>query len=195
MLPGIAFPFNLECVPPLDVSPPQRKWAMSRTPTPPPLPRPPPTGPLLAVLQRFPPFPPVHPLLSTTLIHSVISSPARSTMAERPRIVPLHCLLRLPEFFDYLDDRSSSWVNSVRTVLPGPPASPTQMVESLTDETSPPTSNELGRHATVIHHFSGFLVQTDDIGRVESTLRMPQRAVVTMMSNGWPSVDCVGTWG
>ncbi|KAG6373251.1 hypothetical protein JVT61DRAFT_6877 [Boletus reticuloceps] len=139
---GIASPSNMDFTPPVGLSPRQRKRAMSRSLTPPPLPRPPPTGPLPAVPSSVPPVPPLPPLLSKLSMNmspnAVISSTPRSTMTGAP-VNPATALPLSPPGGLRLPSRLS-WVNSVRAVLPSPPASPTRSVKSLTGKLSLPMS-------------------------------------------------------
>ncbi|KAF8433738.1 hypothetical protein L210DRAFT_3556057 [Boletus edulis BED1] len=132
---GIASPSNIDFTPP-------RKRAMSRSLTPPPLPRPPPTGPLPAVPSSVPPVPPLPPLLSKLSMNmspnAVISSTPRSTMTGAP-VKPATALPLSPPGGLRLPSRLS-WVNSVRAVLPSPPASPTRSFKSLTGKSSLPIS-------------------------------------------------------
>ncbi|KAN0101231.1 hypothetical protein V8E55_001215 [Tylopilus felleus] len=140
MLPGITSPSYHESGLPAGFSPRQRKRAMSRSQTPPPLPRPPPSGPLPAVPSSVPPVPPLPPLLSKMNMspNSVISSPPRSTMAGA-LTNPATALPPSPPGGLRLPSRLS-WVNTVRAVLPSPPASPTKALRSLTGKTSLPIS-------------------------------------------------------
>ncbi|KAF8122467.1 hypothetical protein EV363DRAFT_1360076, partial [Boletus edulis] len=139
---GIASPSNIDFTPPVGLSPRQRKRAMSRSLTPPPLPRPPPTGPLPAVPSSVPPVPPLPPLLSKLSMNmspnAVISSTPRSTMTGAP-VKPATALPLSPPGGLRLPSRLS-WVNSVRAVLPSPPASPTRSFKSLTGKSSLPIS-------------------------------------------------------
>ncbi|KAI9461145.1 hypothetical protein HD554DRAFT_2176422 [Boletus coccyginus] len=142
VFPGIAPPSNLESASTLGLPPRQRKRAISRSLTPPPLPRPPPTGPLPAVPSFVPPVPPLPPLLSkismNTSPHPATLSPPRSTITGAPSnsatALPPSSPggLRLPSRL--------SWVNSVRAVLPSPPASPTKSLKSLSGKAPTPPS-------------------------------------------------------
>ncbi|KAH0838848.1 hypothetical protein J3R83DRAFT_7261 [Lanmaoa asiatica] len=140
IFPDIASPPNLESASTLGCSPRQRKRAMSRSMTPPPLPRPPPTGPLPAV-PSVPPVPPLPPLLHKISMnmtsHSVISSPPRSTVTGTTN--PATALPPSPPGGLRLPSRLS-WINGVRAVLPSPPASPTKPHKSLTGNTPSPIS-------------------------------------------------------
>ncbi|KAG8220650.1 hypothetical protein J3R82DRAFT_2918 [Butyriboletus roseoflavus] len=126
---------NQESLPVLGYSPRQRKRAMSRSMTPP-LPRPPPTGPLPAVPLSVPPVPPLPPLLHKISMNmtpdSVISSPPRSTNLATALPPSTPGGLRLPSRL--------SWASGVRAVLPSPPASPTKSFKSLAGRTPLPLS-------------------------------------------------------
>ncbi|KAG9310444.1 hypothetical protein JVU11DRAFT_9585 [Chiua virens] len=131
---------NLEYASPLGCSPRQRKRAMSpRSMTPPPLPRPPPTGPLPAIpSSSAPPVPPLPPLpakMSMNMApHSTLLSAPRSTISGAPTN-PATALPPSPPGGLRLPSRLS-WVNGVRAALPSPPASPTKSLKSLTGKTS-----------------------------------------------------------